>query len=322
MKIPYNARDFLSPKYSSINGSNILDCSWEEILWAAITVGREHLRQILKHGRYSYLEIIYRAAIVLANLKTNNLNPHLIIKSQAYVGLDPSEKSAISYFIGLVSAKLFAEKLLNVSWLIHVDLYNGKVIYLFGEHPDLIGLSKSKEWVVIEAKGRSNDFDSRALDKAKQQATSLWKISGQKPILKIALESYFSKDVLQVVLQDPDEKESEGLGQGFQIELSPTDFIRDYYRPFIDLIDHADWVSLTYGNRIYQSVDIPEIDARVGIEEETLGTIRTDPARLFRTGESSIGTRHFNDSEHENAFIGLDGILVAVGPSWYSQSSP
>lgn len=320
MKIPYAASDFSSPKYSSINGSNILDCSWEEILWAAITVGRGHLRQVLKHGLYSYLEIIYRAAIVLANLKTNNLIHDLIIKTPAYAGLDPSEKSAISYFISLMSAKLFAEKLLNVSWLIHVDLYNGKVIYIFGEHPDLIGLNRSKEWVVIEAKGRSNDFDSRALDKAKQQATSLSKISGRKPILRIALESYFSKDVLEVVLQDPDENETDGSGRGIQIQLSRTDLIRDYYRPFIDLIDHADSGSMTYRNRAYQSVDIPEIDAQVGIEEETLGTIRTNPARLFRTGESSTGTQYFNDSERENVFVGADGILVAVGPSWYPQT--
>jgi len=199
LKIPYESSDFgpsMGPLFSGINN---LSCTWNEIIWAAITVGREKWSHAIRFGKYSWLEMLYRLSIIYANLKQSPNNT--LIRSQAYDNLDPSEKSAISYFLGLTSAKLFAAKRLNVFWLMHIEKYRDKYPMKFWKgksRPDLFGLNNRRDWVVIEAKGRSNRFDYQTLLKAKDQTRQLRAIAGQFPALKVALESHFRNSTFQV----------------------------------------------------------------------------------------------------------------------------
>lgn len=66
-------------------------------------------------------EIIYRSSICHANLRSNP--SRRLEKSGAYIALDRSEKSAVSYFNGLTIAKLVASRLFGVPWLMHLDVY-------------------------------------------------------------------------------------------------------------------------------------------------------------------------------------------------------
>jgi hypothetical protein len=96
--INYVAEDFPEP-FAAVNGTNTLNVSWPFLVWSAISVGRAHLFDLFQYGQYSILEMIYRATMVWANLREDASGT--IVRSEAYIGLDPSEKGAISYFFGL-----------------------------------------------------------------------------------------------------------------------------------------------------------------------------------------------------------------------------
>jgi hypothetical protein len=64
------------------NGAHTLIVWPEQLLWAAATVGRANFIDVL----------------------------------------DPTEKGAVSYNLGLVVSKLFSEMLLGVPWLLHLDV--------------------------------------------------------------------------------------------------------------------------------------------------------------------------------------------------------
>lgn len=65
--------------------------TWEELCKAAVTVGRRSWRNVLQHGTYSVLEILWRVAIVRANLmEASNGN---LQATEAFIALDPSEKA-------------------------------------------------------------------------------------------------------------------------------------------------------------------------------------------------------------------------------------
>jgi hypothetical protein len=45
-----------------------LNFSWDELCKSAVTVGRRNWEDVLKHGTYSGLELLWRLAMVRANL--------------------------------------------------------------------------------------------------------------------------------------------------------------------------------------------------------------------------------------------------------------
>ena len=136
-RLTYYAKNFPASYGALLSGTNSLNFGWPELLWAAISVGRGELLHLLRHGAFSEFEMAYRAAILFANLRETGSGD--LERSAAYRGLDPSEKGAISYFMGLTVAKLFADRLLNVPWLMHLDVYRKKLSPIHGAaKPDLV----------------------------------------------------------------------------------------------------------------------------------------------------------------------------------------
>ena len=128
-----------------------LRCGWPDLVWAGLTVGRRNLRYVIQPDTYGYFEIVYRSTILYTNLQAADYRPGLwgpldtrVIQSPAYRDVEPTEKSAISYFLSLTLAKLFAEKLLDVPWLLHVDTYAQQLPTKLTPLPDLIGLDKKR----------------------------------------------------------------------------------------------------------------------------------------------------------------------------------
>jgi hypothetical protein len=171
--IEYVAENFPAAYGAPLAGEHALTTSIPALVWAAISVCKRQLGHLTLHGLYSLFEMIYRAAIIFANLREGP--DGTILRSSAYRGLDPSEKGAISYFIGLTLAKLFAHDLLGVPWLMHLDVYRQQLqpVLVGNEKPDLVGLNANNDWVVVEAKGRTNDYSETALVKAKSQSQQL-----------------------------------------------------------------------------------------------------------------------------------------------------
>ena len=230
----YEATGFPS-EYGTLTASApLLDASWPEIVHAAITVGRSGWRDVFQHGEHSVFEMVYRAFIVYANLAGGVSSG--LYKTAANTGLDASEKSAISYFLGLAFTKLMAERLLDVHWVMHLDVYAERLgVILAREHglrrPDLLGRDGTGRWYVFEAKGRTNSITSRDLANAKDQADVSMTIGGAVPHLCVASITHFRRRGLEVYWADP-----EAGRKSFDINVSEIDFFKDYYGRFVALV--------------------------------------------------------------------------------------
>lgn len=299
-RIKYNMYNF-PRRYQSLNGQGILDISWAELVWAAISVGKGELFHILRYGRFSMFEIAYRLAILYANLCENE--QEYIRRSLAYDGLDPSEKGAISYFLGLTFAKVFGERLLNVPWLMHLDVYRDIlwVSLINQSRPDLVGRNVDGEWVVMESKGRTNGFDSGALEQAKRQAEQVIEISGEAPVLRIGLEIHFSDGTLHIVAVDPEFDDSSE--QRIELPLTKEQFFKGYYRPFKTWIkDAPDATHFEWRGTNYKMVTIKSVDVSIALVEDVL-----ENDKLFFLGEPS---------KEGQIFAAPDGLLVQIGSAW------
>lgn len=125
-------------------------------------------------------ERLWRATMVYAFLEERNLNGDLVwARNQAFVELDPSEKTSVSFLLGLVQASILTKRLLWLSDVVHVDaLLELRGIPRSGRRPDLVGFDPTGAVpggygrVLIESKGRSEATRSvvkAALENAKDQ---------------------------------------------------------------------------------------------------------------------------------------------------------
>lgn len=124
-------------------------------------------------------------------------------------GLDTTEKGMVSYWLGMTTAMAVARSELEAAWMVHVDhLLHANGLPLRGTRPDLVGCSRSGEARVVEVKGRTHGFASRAIDSGKTQlADSRYLfLSTHGPTTHYVHESFFDRDgsELAVHLEDPE----------------------------------------------------------------------------------------------------------------------
>lgn len=288
------------------NGVQTWGLAWPELVWAAVSVGKGSLAHVIQHGQYSMFEIVYRAAMIYANLLETPEGR--FGRSDAYQGLDPSEKGAVSYFMGLVLTKAFAAQKLGVPWLMHMDLYRGRfnVNLMPGERPDLFGQDYRGRWIVAESKGRTHGHSSEALTKAKAQAAQVVDIGGVRPHLSIGLVASFNKGCLSLIADDPPVDRSEGR---LKVQLSPEEFRETYYRPFRQLFDSFETYELDLNDYDIRAVRSGSADLMVGISERRIQEV----AR--RRFEPDRPVQPIFDEDGES-FLGIDGVYVRLGKSW------
>lgn len=289
------------------NGAQRWNLPWNELVWAAVSVGKGSLAHMVQHGQYSMFEIIFRAAMVYANLLEKQ--DARFARSEAYDGLDPSEKGAVSYFLGLALTKAFVAEKLDVPWLMHLDLYRTRfgVNLAPGERPDLFGHDSQGRWIVAESKGRTNTHDKKALAKAKSQASQVIDVGGSPPVLSIGLVASFQKGRLALVADDPpiDEK-----GERVSIDVSRAEFRNTYYRPFDELLATFPIRQERVAGYEVRAVHAVSADLFVGISDQYL---EDSAVVLERIGRQQ--RRALRDAE-QNAYLGVDGIYVRLGESW------
>ncbi len=200
-----------------------------ELFWAAITVGRPCLQDVLAHGQYSLYEILGRWGMIRANLTLEPTSSSLH-NSEAFKALDPTEKAWVNFSLGMVFTKIFAEKVLGMPWLMHFKWFAGahSVKVRRGKStPDFIGLDPATgEYHVLEAKGRNSGFAQTVLDGAKEQANRVVNIDNKACKLHIGALLYRKKrQRLAFAWADPVPDEQT------PIELQETrETWRDYYR--------------------------------------------------------------------------------------------
>ncbi|HVN96859.1 MAG TPA: hypothetical protein VMT62_10540 [Syntrophorhabdaceae bacterium] len=311
IRIDYESEGF-SPGGPVSNGHAVLETSWDDLLWAAMTIGRPNRQYVFRYGLSSMYEALFRISLVRMALEQSGPRAYRLNRTQAVKTLDPSEKGAVSYFLGMVMCKLFSAKLLDAPWVLHLDVFrdqlNPKV--LGGRsRPDLVGQTSSGEWVALESKGRVSQPSSDVKNKAKQQAKRLISVDGLPPSFQIGAVTYFRNDVLQFFWRDP---EPGDLKIRNSIKVNTEEGVWGYYyRPIFELLRSYTLDSDEMPSRADQMVIVKELDLDLSIHPIVLKHLLAG-----QWGNAKkLCTEHVH-SLTENGYQ-ADGIRVIAGDSWF-----
>jgi hypothetical protein len=296
-RIPYQATNF-SGAFGPLNTKNAeITVTWAQLVWAAVTTGKAAGDEYA-YGIYSTLERLHRASMIRSYLMQTPLG--FIARTVPYQVSDPSEKTSISFYIGMTLAKLFAEQLFDVPRMLHFAVYaqNFKIVAAAGEsRPDLIGLSNGGQWYVFEAKGRSNSFDAEALKTAKEQAKQIKSIDSFTPACRIACQAYFTS-VLSFRMDDPPAGRH---ARSRTIKVTRSEFEHAYDDPIRTVIElRGANAPLSYANRRFRGARIEEADLWIAVPEEPQAQPRKSEVLLL----------------DPNEYLGRDGVLVRLGSTW------
>lgn len=315
MELNYKSHEFPLDKGDAFQGIKILNFTIQELMWAAITVGRANLTDVLQNGIYSQYEIMYRASMLVANL---SLKGQRLIKSSAYEHLDPSEKSGVSYFLGLIFTKLLSSKLLNTPWIVHIDVYrkqfelNGNAMDFRSSRsrPDLIGLDNTRNWIVFESKGRTNGVDvDYLLDVAKEQTRKLRRIGTNFPLLRIGVVTHFPYGEVLVDWKDP-----EGYNEkSFDIQTNEEEYLSNYYKLVFNILSQ----NHNHIERIngFMTYTFDSIYLTIGLDENIYDSYKSNSLTKIKPVIFSESAQ-IVFSGNQEYFSGPDGILIGLGRNW------
>lgn len=305
LQIAYESEDFASDS-GVTNGMAWLSFTWDELLWAAVTVGRPNRQYVFRHGLASWHEALFRLSLVRMSLEQAGPGARRLRRTMAARTLDPSEKGAVNYFLGLAVAKLFADRCLNAPWMLHLDVFRPQLnTQLSGRsRPDLIGQSVGGNWIALECKGRLSPPSLTAKQRAKEQAQRVTSINGTTPSVNAGCITFFRGDIVEFFWRDPN---PERLRIPDPIDMNVSeDSWRHYYGPVLAL--------LTEGRReerdgIVMARD-ERMDIAVAIDAAVMRLLEREQwAEARHTAQSMVAQRAVPS-------LHADGIGIMAGPTW------
>lgn len=295
------------PYGSATNGWSEPTLTWDEVLWAAITVGRPNRHAVVQHGVPSMYEAIFRWSLIRMALEQRGVGGTRFCRTAALKTLDPTEKGAVSYFLGMTFCKAMAAKRLNTPWLIHLDVFRPQLdaVLRGRSRPDLVGKELGANiWHAFESKGRASPPNNDVKAKAKQQADRLVSINGIVCSLHVGAITYFKNDTVQFYWVDPPANEKRQIRVPFDDEAW-----RAYYLPAWQAINSAGSDGASAAGAVL-SAFLPELDIKVAVHP-VVATHLADEA----WGEAQ---RAAEERREELAAEGYrpDGLMVRAGDSW------
>lgn len=316
LKMPIRFVDFPAGHALAKKPTQSLSFTAAELVWGAMSVGKGHLAHMKAHGNFSRLERRFRSYMLQAHLK---MDAHgALHRSSLYDGLDPSEKSAVSYFIGMAVTKVLFWRYFRVRWLMHLDIFRKdfSVSVPAGQRPDLFGRDDTGKWYVAESKGRTGGRSETAMAKAKAQARKVASISGVAPHLSVGVLSYYTTKGLHCEVVDP-EPDVEG---GFSLGVEEDAFFSEYYAPLFKLIEDApanQRAEREFHGIRYKTVRLDDSGVVLGYDtrlEESLHTLYVSP-------ESELVAQDVvRKSDSDLRYFGPDGLLIELDNSWLPSS--
>lgn len=229
--IPCDVSGF--PHQSGLNGQVDLSATWNEVLTAAVTVGKWR-QDFMNRGRFSVFELIHRLSAIEAYF---DLDQGRLTLSTAHDDLDPTEKGVVAYYLGMTLAKLYASKMLGVPWLMHLSRYAPVWSVTYGagsRRPDLFGVDATGQWVVAEAKGRQR-VTQKLIQEMKAQARSVAAIDGVAPKYSYGSATRFQEGKASLRVVDPPAEPS-----GVDVPLKRGVWLLHYYGRLVSLMDRVD----------------------------------------------------------------------------------
>lgn len=276
--------------------------TWDDLLWAALTVGRPNRQYVFQHGKSSFYEALFRLSLIRMALEQSGPSAYRFRRTSAARTLDPSEKGAVSYFLGLAVCKVIAHKLLDIPWLLHLDVFRPQLdpVLVGRSRPDLVGCrAGTTEWHGFECKGRLSVPNGVAKQKAKAQAQRLVSVDGHPCILNVGAITFFKNEILQFYWCDPPPERREG------VRVRTSDEVwRDYYAPVLGAFEVQRGPASVARRAVLEEADI-EIDIDPKVRRPLLER-RWSDARETADRRKDVRTDFFYP----------DGVRVIAGPSW------
>jgi hypothetical protein len=318
-QIFYTANQYIG-QYSHINTANeqSVTCRKIDIYRAIITVGTPSFltwKDINQQGLFRALSnsIIQKVLLVQANIDSspNGMKLHPSFHQQV-----SDLKRVVSYNLGMAFAKIYAEKLLEIPNLIHVETLKKSDVITFHNtagkrrEPDLVGLTADGSWHVFEAKGVSTNQLKRKIKDAKEQASEVDTIHGTPPSTLSACATYFGTQKIISRIEDPESKRRKKL------EIKRQEYLKTYYNPFFAL--KSGLMSQPKKSRFhdinYFGHDIVTNKLRLSIclDEEVYELIQEKNFDLINESLLEKRRKHkgISPEERDNYSVGLDGFLV------------
>ncbi len=307
--VDYENEDFPTSVLPDFQGR--LGVTWDDILWAAVTVGRPNVFHVFRHGQASVHEAIFRWSMVRMALQQRGPHGRKLVRTDLFKQMDPTEKGAVNYFLGLLTCKMFASKLLDAPWALHLDVFRPMLsprILGGRSRPDMVAQStKTGQWHAFECKGRASVPGNIEKQKAKAQAQRLVSVGGTTCTLHVGAITFFRNDAIEFYWRDPEP----GAREPIKIP-DPATVWHAYYSPFVEVIR-------SFAEPIGGA---PEPPGLLQIAELDL-SIRVHPAIALSVFKADWQRAHEEAKERSEEFASdgyqPDGLLVKAGPSWFER---
>lgn len=306
MRISYELIEFPSP---FTNGNHQLDFTWLEVIHAAITLGRRNWNDVISHPNHSIFEMVYRMSMAEAFLEADPLRI-----SPAYLTLDPTEKGTVNYFVAGIITLIFARKLFDTPYLMHLDVYERNlyhslslnITYRANERPDFVGINNKNNYVIFESKGRVK-YSRGVLDKAYKQTESIGTVNGKLPVWRIGCVAYHENDTYKVKLIDPKEHDKKVYNVKFEIEK----YYLNYYSVIFHLLNENKNHFIEKGG--FEFIVSKNIYSKyvIGLEKGLYFEMRDHIENYVPTSFKKLINRFRNKvQENKTFYIGSDGIYI------------
>ena len=316
-------RNFPAP-LAQINGQRILDVTKRRFMRAVLTVGLQRFGDVVKLG---WPGVLHRLGICFSVLAFLERRQEGLCLARSHEELESSEKAGLSFWYGMAMAKIVADSELDIPWLAHVDHLRARGILTTTstskEKGDMAGVSRTGDWHVVEAKGRTGSYSTQLVKKAKRQASRITAINGTLPKSTSACITSMHTRPVSVLLDDPP---STVAGGDVGWSIPDDDFFRQYYRGLIDYIESFPPFTQRIGGGVFRTAPLMfpmlheirflpffwQDGLQIGLNE-----------RIFETPEAALGILQGADDQvsvmrpSEQSYVGSDGIaLIGQMPDW------
>lgn len=299
------------------NGEASLRCRKIDLYRSMITVGNPSFiskQKIRDYGlaRTIYSSVIEKIGIVFENIQSdiNGMRLHPIYHTHV-----SDKKRIVSYNLGMAFAKFYAEKLLDIPSLVHVESLKalGSIEFFDaeegkGREPDLVGQCSNGDWHVFEAKGMSTNQLNAKILSAKEQVRRVESIGGVPPQTLNACATYFNDQRILTHLVDPESKGEK------RYRIKRDKFIDSSYKPiflFENALDRKLELKVEDGFRYYAiNLEAKGVNLTVGIEEEIHDLIQQRELVEFPSSLRERLKKQSSLEREQNYSIGSDGIVV------------
>lgn len=297
---------FFRGRLASINGISTLNVGRTDLIRSAITVGALGFGDLVRHGLRSFGWHMVNSISLL--IFTDNRSGNLSV-SDFFSNMDSSEMGDASYKLGMTLTKIIAEKKLDIPWLAHVELMMklGVIKLTQGSHErgDLVGRDRSKDWHVLEAKGRSSPPSTGLFTKAKRQAARITGINGIRPLSNSACIVKLYQNPIAIDLWDP-----EGNNKNITtFEMDESEFINGYYRIVKSVVSSKNMESVRLDDLEFKVSYFHTNDSLIGLGLES--RIFENSHNAYSVAKNLIKFKDVSADLNEPS-IGADGIYLKI----------